>query len=147
MLADPAGLPYCITDRDPATGELALSQAMIPAARAGSAYAAASESTVSWAFSPLGLGTTHSSAGPSPLGLPADGGARATEGGPVRRHAEDRDHPRPHALDQRDQQVGALAQLGGGELVGPRASRGVPGWRCRSPSRAARPSPRRSSGR
>ena len=24
VLADPAGLPYCITDRDPATGELAL---------------------------------------------------------------------------------------------------------------------------
>ena len=23
VLADPAGLPYCITDRDPATGELA----------------------------------------------------------------------------------------------------------------------------
>ena len=33
-----------------------------PAARAASAYAAASESTVSWALSPLGLGTTHSSA-------------------------------------------------------------------------------------
>ena len=27
VLADPAGLPYCITDRDPATGELGLSQA------------------------------------------------------------------------------------------------------------------------
>jgi hypothetical protein len=37
---------------------------MIPAARAGPAYAAASESTVSWALRPLGLGTTQSSAGP-----------------------------------------------------------------------------------
>ena len=57
---------------------------------------------------------------PDPVGLAADGGSRAAEGGPVRRHAEHRDHARSHAFDQRDQLDGALAQLGRGELVGAR---------------------------
>ena len=41
---------------------------MIPAALAGAAYAAASVVTVSWALSPLGLGTTQSCASPSVSG-------------------------------------------------------------------------------
>ena len=40
----------------------------IPATRAGSAYAAASVSTVSCALRPLGLGTTQTGAGPIPSG-------------------------------------------------------------------------------
>ena len=78
-----------------------------------SAYAAASEAAVSWAFRPLGLGTTHElgalerlrPAGPSTA-------LRVAEGLAVRRDPGDRDHPRAALADQRAEPAAARAQLG-----------------------------------
>ena len=88
------------------------------AARAGAAYAAARESTVSWALRPLGFGTTHSSAPREVLGLPAGRRPRVAERGAVRRDPGDRDHarrrtPRPARRARR-----RLAELLGAQLVG-----------------------------
>ena len=79
-----------------------------PAARAGSAYAAARLAIVSWAFSPLGFGTTHSSA-PRRAAPAADRAWPApAERGPVRRDAGDRDHHRPVRGDERRPAASAL---------------------------------------
>ena len=74
--------------------------------------------TVSWALSPLGLGTTQSSAPPRASSWRPSGRLPAPEGGAVRRDAGQRHHPRTRPLDRRDQLLAALAELVVGELVG-----------------------------
>ncbi len=92
-----------------------------PAARAASAYAAASVATVSWALSPLGLGTTHSSA-PGERLRADDRVRRARRPNAVRYAvipaiATTRGRLRRDGLDQLR---AAGAQLVVGELGGPR---------------------------
>ena len=99
-----------------------------PAARAGAAYASASVATVSCALSPLGLGTTHSSAPASVSGWRPEDAPGAPEGRAVRRDAGDRDHPRRRTAHQLLEPPAALAQLVGGELDGARAWPGGRGW-------------------
>jgi hypothetical protein len=90
----------------------------MPAARAAAAYQRARLSTVSWALSPLGFGTTHSAAPSSVSCLLAEPGAGAHERDPVGADTRDRDHGGPPPPQPRSQGVGAGTQLGAGQLRG-----------------------------
>ena len=82
-----------------------------PAASAGARYAMASVSIVSWALSPLGFGTIHSSAPGERLRLPSQLGPPDPERGAVRGDAGDRHDHRPVTLDERNQSLATGSQL------------------------------------
>ena len=76
-------------------------------------------SIVSWALSPLGLGTIHSSAPANGSGWRPSAASTVAERGAVGGDAGDGDHRRPVLLDERHQPLAAGAQLGHRELRRP----------------------------